>query len=248
MKFLSRIYIKVIQLWYLVIILLTLNCPPMVYSPHAQNEIIRPLNQGSEIHEIGGAFAYNKWIVEEKPDTVYLKTYPNESFSFFHNAYAEGKSFCGFGGIELIGFPLQWWNGNSSGFILWLKPRFGFQYCGDVTTFRLCLLPLNFYLALENGDYGIGGGPSIFDFYQLSLLLHNYKPTKNIYWIGLRNSSSAVGIVVGGEFGASSNYLLRGEYSYLIRTPYSLLITGEDFESIRGSVHYVTIGLFKGMR
>lgn len=228
--------------------LLILNCAPIVYSPHAQNEMITPYNRMGEAHEIGGACAFNKWFVNQKGDTLYIRTYPSASFSFFHNAYYGWDKFGGIGGIELIGCPLQWWLSDLSGFILWLKPYAGFQFAGSNTTCRVNFSPLSLSAGFVETEGDVSVDLNRLTFYQLTFLLHNRHPSNHIYWAGIRDSPGAFGIVGGYEYSVSEHHAIRAEYSYLIKPPFPILLTIEELESIKGSVHYLTVGFFKRVK
>ena len=228
--------------------LLILTCKPTVFSPHAQNEMITPYNRTGEVHERGGALAFNKWMVKQSGDTVYNQTYPNASISFFHNAYYGWGNFGGIGGIEIICLPAQWWGPGTSGFILWAKPYLGLQYDGSIITFRLNLSPLSLVFGYTDGEWDEGGGPSMAtgfqSLYQSTILLHNRQPSDHTYWGGIRNSPGALGLVGGYEYSPNKLYFLRAEYSYLVPAPFSLLLSRKELESLVGSVHYLTFGIF----
>jgi hypothetical protein len=223
-----------------------------VYSPHAQNEMITPYNKREERQEIGTAFALNKWMVNQNGDTVYNKTYPSASLGLFHNAYYGWGNFGGIGGTEFVCLPAQWWGSGVSGFILWAKPYLGFQYDGSIITARLNLSPFSLFFGFIDGEWGEGGGPSTFtisqSLYQSTILLHNRQPSDHTYWAGLRDSPGALGLVVGYEYSPNKLYFFRAEYSYLVPTPFSLLLSDEELESIVGSVHYITFGVFKQVK
>lgn len=223
-----------------------IDCRPTVYSPHAQNEMVIPYNREGEIHEIGGGFSLNKWNITERGDTVYIRTYPSVSFNFSHNAYVSNGKFGGLGGVELIGCPISWWlpDPDASGLLLWLKPYAGCQYNGSNTTWRASFSPISFSGGFGDGEWGVGGGLYMLTFYQLTFLLHNTLPSKHVLWGGLRNSPGAFGILGGYEHSPSEKFSMRAEYSYLLKPPFSLLLTKEQLESFKGSVHYLTLGFF----
>lgn len=242
----NRKYINISLL--LLSALFILRCAPIVYSPHAQNEMITPYNRMGEIHEIGGAFAFNKWVVHQGGDTVYIKTYPSASLSLFHNAYTGWGRFGGIGGIELIGCPTQWEDPDISGFFLCLKPYLGFQYNGSFVTGRLNISPFSFVAGYGNGEWGVGCGPTKSTIYQLTILLHNLQSAKHTYWGGVRSSVGAIGFIGGYEYSFDNCWSLRAEYSYLMKPLFPILLTDDEFESIVGSVHYLTIGFFKRVK
>ncbi len=229
-------------------ILLFLCCTPIVYSPHAQNEMITPYNRMGEIHEIGGAFAFNKWMIHQGIDTVYFRTYPSASLSLYHNIYSGWGKFGGIGGIELISLPVQWWFPDASGFFIWFKPFMGGQYATSHFTGRLNLSPLSFIAGYGDGEWGIAGGPTRYTIYQISLLIHSNPLSNPTWWAGGRMSSGAAGFVGGGEYSFTTNMFLRVEYSYLRKPPISPLIILDELESIAGSVHYLTFGFFRRMK
>ena len=229
-------------------ILLFLCCTPIVYSPHAQNEMITPYNRMGEIHEIGGAFAFNKWMIHQGIDTVYFRTYPSASLSLYHNIYSGWGKFGGIGGIELISLPVQWWFPDASGFLLWFKPYLGFQYNGSVFTCRFNLSPIAVSVGYSRGEWGTGAGLSTLTFYQLTMLLRNQLPSNHRYWGGIRNSPGAFALVSGYEHSFSANNFFRAEYSYLMKPPFSPLLSYDELESIKGSVHYLTFGFFRRMK
>ncbi len=230
------------------IFLVIICCAPIVYSPHAQNEMITPYNLIGERHEISGAFAYNNWTIHRGSDTVYIRTYPSASFSFFHNAYYARGNFGGIGGLELICFPSQWLVDDASGSIFYFKPFVGFQYSGSIITSRLNFSPINFAFGYGNGELGLGGGLAKLTFYQLTILLHNRLPSKHICWGGVRNSPGALGIIGGYEYSFNSKNFIRAEYSFLKPPPFSIFFNKEDLESIVGSVYYLTVGFFRRLK
>ena len=196
-------------------ILLFLCCNPIVYSPHAQNEMLSPHNPQEQTHEIGAAFALNKWIINQGRDTVYIKTYPTSSVSLYHCAHVPFGKFNGFGGVELISLPTQWEDRDISGFFMWVKPFLGLQYVTHYFTGRLNLSPFSAVAGYGEGEWSIGAGPIDFTVYQISLLLHNSPTSKHTWFAGVRMSSGAAGFVVGGDYQLSKKLHLRTEYSYL---------------------------------
>jgi hypothetical protein len=225
-------------------LLLIISCAPTVYSPHAQNEMVTPYNRKGEIHELGCASAFNYWLIERNQDTVYIQTYPIGSIGFFHNAYFSTGAFGGIGGVELIGLPTQWVDPDVSGFILGIKPYVGVQYVGSIMTCRLNISPFSLSVGVGDGEWAAGGSLSRLTLYQLSLLLHNDKPAANIFWAGVRNSPAALGFVAGHEYAFNEFTFLRTEYSILVPPPFSFVLRKRELESIKGTVSYVTIGVF----
>lgn len=224
--------------------ILSVSCAPTVFSPHAQNEMIAPYNRVGEIHELGIAPALNIWDVSEHEDTTYMQTYPKTSFSLFHNAYyAQGK-LSGIGGIELVAFPSSWHASDGEGFVFLFTPYVGSQYNGDNFTVRLNITPLSYAVALAGGGMDAGSSLNRFIIYNLTILLHNRKPSKHIYWMGVRNSPSAVGALFGYEYSLKGKHLMRTECSALTKPPFSLTLGSEGLESIRGYVFYITAGYF----
>ena len=200
--------------------------------------MVTPYNRIGEIHEIGLTGAFNKWVVSKSPDTAYIQTYPSESFGIFHNAYyAQGK-FGGIGGIEFIGLP------SFSGFVLGIRPYAGMQYDGSIITWRLNFSPIILAVGFGEGELGAGGGLSLLTFYQFTFLLHNPHTSNHMCWAGIRNSPAAIGLVGGYEYSFNDFTTLRTEYSYLIPPPFSPLLSHEELESLVGSVHYITFGIF----
>ncbi|MGB3479709.1 MAG: hypothetical protein WBB67_11180 [bacterium] len=225
-------------------ILLLLSCAPTVYSPHSQNEMISVHRPQEVKHDIGGGFALNKWLIDRGGDTVYVKTYPSSSVSLYHCAYTPFGKFNGFGGVEIICLPSQWEYPDISGFFLWFKPFLGWQYAGPYFTGRLNLSPLSVIAGYSDGEWGIAGGPTNNTIYQISLLLHNSQLSKHTWFAGVRMSSGAAGFVTGGDYRLTEKLNLRIEYSYLRKPPVSPFLSDKDLESIKGSIHYVTFGLF----
>ncbi|KPJ72323.1 hypothetical protein AMJ52_06710 [candidate division TA06 bacterium DG_78] len=226
-------------------LLLIINCVKTVYSPHAQNEMIPPYNRIGEAHEIGSAFAYNTWIVEETGEAVYIKTYPNASFSIFHNASYGGRILMGIGGIELVGFPLQWTEPGVEGFYLFIKPYAGFQFNGSLITTRLNFSPLIAGIAFADSEWIAAGELDRFTAFQFSFLLHNPRPSVHTFWLGARIAPRTVGAVGGYEYSFNEFTVFRTEYSYLTRLFGPLF--GSD-EEVRGSVHYITTGIFTRLK
>jgi hypothetical protein len=85
-------------------------------------------------------------------------------------------------------------------------------------------------------------------FYQFTFLLHNSAKFNPYVWLGVRNSSSAIGPLVGIEVSDKSKTCLRIEYSYLKPAPYSFLLSKDELKDIQGSVHYITFGVFKRIK
>lgn len=224
------------------------SCAPTVYSPHAQNEMIAPYNRTGEVHEVGIAPALNIWKVTEHEDTVYVKTYPTTSFSLFHNAYYAKERISGIGGIELISFPTAWHTSDGEGFVFLFRPYLGGQYNGDNLTVRLNLSPFSFVVTPASGEWETGGGWNRLIVYQLSVLLHNRRPSKHVYWIGARNSPSAIGPIFGYEYSFTEKHIVRMEGSILARPPFSLTLGSQELESIKGYVFYITAGFFMRLK
>ncbi len=225
------------------------RCAPTVYSPHAQNEMITPYSRDGGVHEFGVGSAINAWVVAEHRDTLFVRTYPAASVSLYYNAYLGWGRLAWIGGAELIGFAGSTINPSSSGGGFAVRPYLGFQYSGSVFTSRIQYAPLGISVVHEDGGPETGGIPlHPSALYQLTMLLHNQYPSKNIYWGGARLSAAAVGVVVGYEHSFSESIFLRSEYSTLTRAPFSPVLEKKDLESIRGRVHYLTIGLFKQLK
>lgn len=220
------------------------SCAPIVYSPHAQNEMTAPYNRIGDVHEIGVAPALNLWSVEKHVDTVYLQTYPTASFSFFHNAYYSQGRLGGIGGIELVAFPTTWLVSGGEGFVFLFKPYLGLQYNTSYFTLRLNFSPISFAAGVAGGEWAAGGDLNKLTFYQLSVLLHNQRPSKHIYWIGARNSPAALAGLAGYEFSFTKKHMIRMECSVLAKPPFSLLLNSQELESIKGYVFYMTTGVF----
>ena len=207
--------------------------------------MVAPYNRIGEIHELGITPAVNIWSVSQHEDTEYVQTYPEKSVSFFHNAsYAKGK-IAGIGGMELPTFLATWLEDESQGLILAFRPYAGFQYANDNITFRLNVAPVFLYVTIGGDwDYGFLINPSLSTFYQASLLLHNQQPSKHTYWIGIRNSPAALGGTAGYEHRFTEKHIARLECSVLGKPPFSLLLSGQELESIKGYVAYITTGFF----
>lgn len=224
------------------------RCAPVVYSPHAQNEMIAPYNRHGETHELGAASAINAWMVSKEEGTMYLRTYPAVSLSLFHNASVAKGKFGGIGGVELIGFPSTALISGAPGTIFALKPYAGLQYGGSIFSLRLNLTPFTLVAGIADGEWAAGGDLNELTFYQLTMLLHNQYPSKNIYWGGARLSPAAAGLAGGYEYSFDERHLLRAEYSALVRPPFSLFYSQEELESLKGWVHYMTFGLFMRLK
>jgi hypothetical protein len=225
-------------------LLLFISCAPTVFSPHAQNEMVTPYNREGEIHELGCASAFNYWLIERNQDTVYIQTYPIASIGFFHNVYFSTGAISGIGGVELIELPTQWVDPDVSGFVLGIKPYLGMQYASSIITCRLNISPFSLAVGVGDGEWTAGGSLSQLTLYQLSFLLHNDKPAANIFWGGVRNSPAALGFVAGHEYAFNEFTFIRTEYSILFPPPFSFVLTKKELESIKGTVFYVTIGVF----
>ncbi|UCD04658.1 MAG: hypothetical protein JSV98_05930 [candidate division WOR-3 bacterium] len=220
-----------------------LACAPIVYSPHAQNEMIAPHIRPGEGHELGATSAVNLWFIEEHQDTIYLRTYPTGSFSFFHNAQYGTGNFGTFGGIEVIAFPTAWYDSEGDGFVSVFKAYLGLQYASSILTCRLNLSPISFAIGIAGGEWEMGGNLNRLTFYQASLLLHN-QPSKHNYWIGIRNSPAALGGLCGYQYSFNDKCVLRAEGSILAKPPFSLILNEEERNSIKGYVVYITGGFF----
>jgi hypothetical protein len=229
---------------FLSVVILLFSCVPTVFSPHAPNEMVAPYNRTGEVHELGAAFALNHWIVDQHEDTVYLRTYPSASFSLFHNAYLAKGAVGGIGGIEFIGFPTTWWVPSGEGFALVFRPYLGFQYASTNFALRASLAPLTSVISIAGGELEYGGGLNLFTFYLVDIFLHNGEPSKHIYWIGVRNSPAALGGLGGYQYALSEKHMFRTECSLLTKPPFSLTLSREDLNSIRGYVLYLTAGVF----
>lgn len=224
--------------------LLLPTCAPVVYSPHAQNEMIAPHTHPGEGHELGATSAVNLWLIEQQQDTIYLRTYPSTSFSFFHNAQYGMGDFGSIGGIELIAFPTAWYVSEGEGFVFLFKPYLGLQYEGSILTFRLNVSPISFAFGVAGGEWAMGGDLNRLTLYQASLLLHNLQPSKHNYWIGVRNSPAAVGGLCGYQYTFTEKCILRAECSILTKPPFSLTLSKQERDSIKGYVFYLTVGFF----
>ncbi len=214
-------YLKVATILFLCFLyLLFLNCAPIVYSPHAQNELIAPYNRPGEVHGIGGGFSLNHWAHLFDIGANYQRTYPAASFHFLHNVYQGTSNFGGFGTIELGFVPNTWQTSGASGYFLWLRPYLGIQYDGGLITGRLSMAPLLFFAEYDHewnfAVYFAGSDlwlplckATDLTAYQLPILLHNRLPSSNIYWGGMRNSPGALGFVGGLEHSFNAQHLLR---------------------------------------
>jgi hypothetical protein len=209
---------------------------------------LQPHNLQEQTHEIGAAFALNKWVIDRSEDTSYVKTYPTSSVSLFHNVYAPLGKFGGIGGVELICLPTQWEEPGVSGFFILFKPFMGCQYATSHFTGRLNLSPLGFIAGYGNGEFGIAVVPTKSSLYQISLLIHSSLLSNPTWWTGGRLSPRAVGFVTGSEYSFGTKMFLRAEYSYLKKPPISLNIFQDELEPIAGSVHYITLGFFKRLK
>ncbi|MDH4211589.1 MAG: hypothetical protein OEV79_09110 [candidate division WOR-3 bacterium] len=220
------------------------TCAPVVYSPHAQNEMVAPYNRAGESHELGATSALNFWFIAQHQDTIYLRTYPIASFSLFHNAQYGIGNFGSIGGIELLAFPTTWYVSGGEGFVFVFKPYLGMQYESDNLTFRLNLSPISFAFGVAGGEWDMGGDLNRLTLYQASLLLHNQQPSKHTYWVGIRNSPAALGGLCGYQYSFTNKYVLRAECSLLTKPPFSLTLSKQERDSIKGYVLYLTAGFF----
>lgn len=224
------------------VVLIFLSCT-IKMSPHAQNEIYSPCTNETYKGEAGGGFAINQWVHQQDTHTIYIPSYPGISASIFYKQFQKQGIFSGFGGVEGI-VPFAWNEFLEGGFLFWLKIHLGGQFEFPFFTLRLNFLP-NFWLAMMEGQLNAGIGISPFDLYQFTGLLHNPPKSNPTLWLGVRNSNSALGLVVGSEYSYDRDNCLRFEYSYLRRTPYSLMLSEDDLNGIEGSVHYFTFGVFR---
>ncbi|KPL15931.1 hypothetical protein AMJ74_00305 [candidate division WOR_3 bacterium SM1_77] len=223
-----------------------LNCAARVISPHVQNELIIPNNTPGVRHEIGGAFAYNKWIIDKEEGVIYSQTYPSASFSLYYNpSYTLGKhGWLGLiGGLEVIGAPLAWSDPDVEGFAVYTRPYAGVQLNGSVMTLRSVFSPVIMGTVWGDGEWITGAVLADFTAYQSTLLLHNPRPTNHAVWGGYRVGSGAHGPVAGYGFAFNKTTFLRAEYSYLSPKLFASFVV--DREEVGGNVHYLTLGLFK---
>jgi hypothetical protein len=155
----------------------------------------------------------------------------------------------GFAGVEGI-IPLQWdeiLDGATFPF-LWIRPNFGGQFELPYTTIRFNFMPIDIYTGYWDNKPNIDATENRTSMYQLTLLLHNSKKFNPYIWLGVRNSSSAIGPLFGFEVMDKSNVCFRLEYSFLKPTPYSFIIPKDELKNIQGSVHYLTLGVFKKLK
>ncbi len=225
-------------------LLMIVGCAPIVYSPHAQNEVLPPYNRMGQVHEFGATSSINMWAVSKEAGTVYVKTYPGASISLFQNTSVAIGELAAIGGVELFGFPATWFASGASGAILGLRPYAGLQYSSSIFTFRSSFSPIVFTAELGDGEWDAASDFNALTYYQLTMLLHNQYPSKNIFWGGIRLSPAAIGLVGGHEYSFTERLFLRGEYSALMRPPFSLFYSQEELESFKGFVHYLTFGVF----
>ena len=221
-------------------------CCTIKMSPHAQNEIFNPYLNQTDKAELGAGFAFNEWVINKVSDSIeYIPSYPGRSLGFFYKMYQKRGIFSGFGGLEGI-FPLAW-DALDGSFLLWIKLHLGGQFELPFFTLRLNFLP-SFWIWTEGGSLTASGGMYQFDLYQFSGLFHIPPKSNPNLWLGLRNSSSALGFVAGSEYSIDPKSFIRFEYSFLRRAPFSLLLSQDDLNSLEGSVHYFTLAVFKRIR
>lgn len=229
--------------WLAGLALLLGRCAPTAFSPHAQHEMVTPYNRDGEIHELGAASSLNHWFITEQPDTIYIRTHPAASLNLFHNAYLASGTFGFIGGVESLFCPASWWVPEDEGFVFVFTPHLGLQLAGANLTLRLRFAPYNLgFVAGGDGDAGLGA--NFVTFYQLSLLLHNRQPSRHSYWIGMRNTPSALGGLAGGQYSFSDRTAFRAECSILAPPPFSPFFDEDDLNTIRGRVFYITAGMF----
>ena len=238
-------YVFLYKLSFILFVLL--NCATRIISPHAQNEMLAPYNLGAQKHEFGGAFAYNGWVVDRSKDVTYDKTYPTGSFSFYYNTSTKGK-IAWLGGIELISASLEWTDHNMSNYVVYLRPYLGLQLNGSVITLRLNFSPLIIGGTLGDDEWTTGSELAEFTRYQFTCLLHNPQPAPHILYGGIRFAHRTIGSVLGYEFAFTKNSFLRTEYSYLNPAPFSDLGIDDDNVAVKGSVHYLTVGIFERLK
>jgi hypothetical protein len=231
------------------LLLLTLSCT-FKFSPHAQNELINPYVPAKDkTNEFGAGFGFNEWTVRRESDSIiYIPLYPQQSLSFYFKGHRKDKIFRGFGGLEGI-IPIQWVGIEvNSWTTLWLKLNFGGQFEFPYTTIRVNIIPFDIYAGYWDRKFNIESNFNRTSFYQFTLLLHNSQKFNPYFWLGIRNSSSAIGPLAGIEISDKTKLFLRLEYSYLNPTPYSLILNKDELKDIQGSVHYLTLGVFKKLK
>jgi hypothetical protein len=167
---------------------------------------------------------------------------------FLHNAYLAHGKISGIGGIELVTLPSTWLVSGAEGFVFLFKPHLGLQYNSAHVTLRLNFSPVSIAGGIAGGEWGAGGNLNKLTFYQLSVLLHNGRESKHVIWVGARNSPAALGGLGGYECSFSERYIFRTECSLLTKPPFSLLLTDQELDRIKGQVFYITAGFFVRMK
>jgi hypothetical protein len=209
-------------------------------SPHAHNEMITPYVYPAEHYELGGACAFNSWRHQYMEEVNYIKTYPDVSFSVFINGAYAWNRFSIIGGLEWIGFPIEWSLADHSGFYMWIKPDVGFQWSTRIVTCRYVLAPL-----VITGRFGPETWPqleplSYFTKNLFTLLFHNPAPARILLCGGVRFAPMSNAVVLGYQHDVTDQLCFRAEYSN---------ISGGGLGSeVAGTLNYLTAGLFWQMK
>lgn len=233
-----------------VFICVTLLSCTIRYSPHAQNELINAYTNEKEIpKEFGVGFSLNEWVIRRGADTLYIPIYPQKSVSLFYRMHQKQGVFRSFAGLEDI-IPFQW-DGFLEGMpwtFLWIRPNFGGQFELPYMTMRFNIIMFDIFAGFWDNRPNISANLNRTSFYQFTFLLHNSAKFNPYFWLGIRNSSSAIGPLAGIEIIDKSNTCFRVEYSFLKPAPYSFLLSKDELKDIQGSVHYITFGVFKRIK
>jgi len=234
----------------LVFLSATLLSCTIKFSPHAQNELINPyVSEKDKTNEYGAGLSINEWVINRVSDSIlYIPLYPQKSLSLYLRGHQKDKVFRGFAGLEGI-VPFQW-NNYLEGlpFMLFVRPNFGGQFELPYLTMRVNIIPIDIYTGYWDDRPQMDAQINGTSFYQFTLLLHNSAKFNPYIWLGVRNSSSAIGPLAGLEVLTKSKTSLRLEYAYLKPAPYSLILSKDELKDIQGSVHYVTLGVFKRLK
>ncbi len=191
--------------------------------------------------------AYNRWLIQKDSGFDYIRIYPEISFNYFYQRFYPFQRFNCFIGLDTYLSLGSFWGQGKSGVVIESHPYLGLQVEYPLLSFRTNITP--FSLAGGYYDHKWFCEPTLlalFTLYQLSFIFHNPPTGRTIFWAGARISPGALGPITGFEHRFCSRYCLRLEYSYLL--PNNRFLPNSwvyDLGTIKGSVHYFTLGLFK---
>lgn len=129
--------------------------------------------------------------------------------------------------------------------LFWIRPNVGGQFEFPYLTIRINLIPFDISCGIWDGKFDGSFDVNRTSFYQFTCMLHNSQKFNPHLWLGVRNSSTAIGPIGGIEVINKSKTAFRMEYALLKPTPYSFFFSRDELKDFQGTVHYITVGVFK---